>query len=69
MGSRGWALNVGVPGVGAGIGFAIAAGGAWAVYMWLGSRGSRRERGRTLFALGMAIGALGYVWLAIPGFW
>ncbi|MEW6928525.1 DMT family transporter [Trueperella pyogenes] len=62
-------VDVGVPGVGAGIGFAIAAGGAWAVYMWLGSKVAQTGAGPDSLALGMAIGALGYVWLAIPGFW
>ncbi|WP_082661123.1 EamA family transporter [Trueperella bernardiae] len=61
-------VDLAAPGVLAGVVLAIAAGGAWAVYMWVGSKVARAGLGADSLALGMAIGALAFVWLAIPGF-
>lgn len=56
------------PGVAAGVTFAVAAGAAWALYMWMGSKVATAGAGPDSLALGMAIGALLYVPLAIPDF-
>lgn len=61
-------VDVSAPGVLAGVILAIAAGGAWAVYMWIGSKVARAGRGTDSLAVGMSIGALAFVWLAIPDF-
>lgn len=61
-------VDMSEPGVGAGVVFALAAGAAWALYMWMGSKVAKAGTGSDSLALGMAIGALAYLPLAIPGF-
>lgn len=61
-------VDMNEPGVAAGVGFAVAAGAAWALYMWMGSKVATAGVGPDSLAIGMAIGAIAYIPIAIPGF-
>lgn len=61
-------VDLRAPGVAMGVACAVAAGIAWAVYMWLASKAARAGTGPDSLAIGMAIGTLAYAWVAIPTF-
>ena len=61
-------VDMSEPGVAAGVVFAVAAGASWALYMWMGSKVATAGVGPDSLAIGMAIGAIVYIPLAIPSF-
>ncbi len=61
-------VDMSEPGVAAGVVFAVAAGASWALYMWMGSKVATAGVGPDSLAIGMAIGAIVYIPVAIPSF-